>query len=58
LYDELEDPADAGRVLANVTTNEAGWLARHISDCIEKARAIAGDEIESELKVIPFSMLM
>jgi breast cancer 2 susceptibility protein len=58
LYDELEDPADAGRVLANLTANEAGWLARHISDRIEKERASAGDEIESELKVIPFSMFM
>lgn len=57
-YDELEDPADAGRVLANLTPKEAGWLAHLISDRIEKGRISAGDEIESELKVIPFSMPM
>jgi len=56
LYDDLEDPADAGRVLANLNSNEAGWLARHISDRIEKERASFGDEIESELKVFSFSM--
>lgn len=50
LYDELEDPADAGRVLANLTPAEAGWLARYMFDSIEKERARAGDEIESELK--------
>jgi hypothetical protein len=43
-------------VLASLTSNEAGWLARHISDRIEKERASAGDEIESELKVILFSI--
>lgn len=53
LYEELEDPTDAGRVLANLTPNEAGWLARHVADQIEKERSFAADAIESELKVIP-----
>jgi breast cancer 2 susceptibility protein len=54
-YEELEDPTDAGRVLAKLTPSEAGWLARHVADQIEKERAFAADAIESELKVIPFS---
>jgi hypothetical protein len=42
-------------VLASLTPNEAGWLSRHISDRIEKEGTSAGDEIESELKVLsPF----
>ena len=51
LYDELEDPADAARILANLSPREAGWLARHISGCIEKERANNGDEIECRLMV-------
>jgi hypothetical protein len=53
-YDELEDPADAGRILTTIHPNEAGWLARHIRNQLERERENAGEEIESELKARSF----
>lgn len=50
-YDELEDPADAGRVLTSLRPTEAGWLARHTRHQLEKDRERAGEEIETELSV-------
>jgi len=50
LYDALEEPSEAGAVLAGLSCNEAGWLARFIRDRIDKDRERAGEEIEQELK--------
>ncbi|RDB29022.1 Breast cancer type 2 susceptibility [Hypsizygus marmoreus] len=52
LYDELEDPAGASRILASVGPREAGWLARHIRDQSEKERAQAIEDLENEVKSI------
>ncbi|EEB96420.1 hypothetical protein MPER_04450, partial [Moniliophthora perniciosa FA553] len=49
MYDELEEPDDAGRVLARASVLEAGWLARHIRERVEKDQDRARDEIEKEL---------
>ncbi|KAK7058475.1 hypothetical protein VNI00_002109 [Paramarasmius palmivorus] len=51
MYDELEEPEDAGPVLARATAHEAGWLARYIRDRIEKDQDRVRDEIEKELNV-------
>jgi breast cancer 2 susceptibility protein len=51
MYDELEEPEDAGPVLARATSHEAGWLARYIRDRIEKDQDRVRDEIEKELNV-------
>ncbi|KAJ7654824.1 hypothetical protein B0H17DRAFT_1099452 [Mycena rosella] len=50
LYDELEDPAGAAAVLSRVSATTAGWLARFITDRVEKERERTGDEMEQELK--------
>lgn len=51
IFDELDDPADATRVLAGLPPSESGWLARHIRDLMRKERRSATEELESELKV-------
>ena len=51
IYDELEDQADASRVIGELGAVEAGWLARHIRERLEKERASAQEELEHEVKV-------
>lgn len=51
LYDELEGAAAAGPILARLSVNEAGWLARFMREKVEKDRERAGEDIERELKV-------
>ncbi|KAF9469825.1 hypothetical protein BDZ94DRAFT_1286396 [Collybia nuda] len=57
-YDELEDPAGAGAVLAGIRPNEAGWLARHIHQQIQKEQEHLEEEITTELKVCSFHYLL
>jgi len=52
LYDKLEEPSEVGPLLARLSCEEAGWLARFIHDRIDKDREKAGEEIEQELKSI------
>jgi len=52
LYDELEDPKKAAKVIASVTTNDAGWLARFIREKSSRDQEAAGEEIEQELQKI------
>ncbi|THV07479.1 hypothetical protein K435DRAFT_643336 [Dendrothele bispora CBS 962.96] len=52
LYDELEEPEDAGRAISRTSLNEAGWLARYIRTRIERDGESARDEIEKELENI------
>ncbi|KAL0581056.1 hypothetical protein V5O48_000949 [Marasmius crinis-equi] len=49
MYDELEEPEDAGAVIIRATSHEAGWLARLIRAKIEKGQETIRDEIEKEL---------
>ncbi|KAF5368607.1 hypothetical protein D9758_002203 [Tetrapyrgos nigripes] len=49
LYDELEEPDDAGRTIARTNGQEAGWLAKYIRERIEKGDESIRDEIEKEL---------
>jgi len=51
IYDELEDQAEASRVLGELGAAEAGWLALHIRERLEKERASAQEELENEVKV-------
>ncbi|KAF8971700.1 hypothetical protein BDZ97DRAFT_1901423 [Flammula alnicola] len=50
LYDELEYPDTAARVIARISPTDAGWLALHIRKQNEKGRELVGEEIEKELK--------
>ncbi|ESK92722.1 rad51-associated protein brh2 [Moniliophthora roreri MCA 2997] len=52
MYDELEEPDDAGPVLARASAHEAGWLAKHIRERVERDQDRARDEIEKELSDI------
>ncbi|KAF8910112.1 hypothetical protein CPB84DRAFT_1723940 [Gymnopilus junonius] len=52
LYDEMEYPDSAGRVIARVSSTDAGWLAMHIRKQSEAARERIGEEIEKEMKTI------
>ncbi|KAJ7269415.1 hypothetical protein B0H12DRAFT_1208887 [Mycena haematopus] len=58
LYDELEDPARAAGVMSRVSGSTAGWLARFISNRMEKDRERVEEEIDQELKVMPSRNLM
>lgn len=51
MYDELEDPAEASRLLSRLSANDAGWLARHVRHRLEADREKIGEEIEQELQV-------
>jgi hypothetical protein len=51
LYDELEDPLNATKTIASVTTNEAGWLARYIREKSLRDREAVSEEVERELQV-------
>jgi breast cancer 2 susceptibility protein len=56
LYDNLEDASTAVKVIASVTANEAGWLARYIREKSLRNCETVGEEIEQELQVhIQFS---
>lgn len=52
LYEDLENTSELGPILARLTPEESGWLARYVRAKIEKDREQAGEEIEQELKVI------
>jgi breast cancer 2 susceptibility protein len=51
LYDQLEDPEEAGLVVSQVSGPEAGWLAHHIRRQIECDQQRVREDIESELEV-------
>lgn len=51
MYDELEYPDTAAKVIARTTSYEAAWLALHIQRQNEKEREQIGEEIEKELRV-------
>jgi breast cancer 2 susceptibility protein len=51
LYDELEEPDDAGQTIARSSANEAGWLAKYIRERVERNQESVRDEIEKELDV-------
>ncbi|KJA28356.1 hypothetical protein HYPSUDRAFT_696943 [Hypholoma sublateritium FD-334 SS-4] len=52
MYDELEYPDTAAKVIARTTSYEAAWLALHIQRQNEKEREQIGEEIEKELRTI------
>ncbi|KAL1737877.1 hypothetical protein HDZ31DRAFT_51742, partial [Schizophyllum fasciatum] len=52
IYDQLEDPADANAALTQLSVVEAGWLAKHIRDSIEKEGERAREDIEKELETL------
>ncbi|PPQ69780.1 hypothetical protein CVT26_014168 [Gymnopilus dilepis] len=52
LYDELEYPDSAARVIASVSPKEAYWLAGHVRRQSELGRERVGEEIEKEMKSI------
>jgi breast cancer 2 susceptibility protein len=51
LYDELDDPSSAAKVITGVTADEAGWLAKYIREKSLRDREAAGEEVEQELQV-------
>ncbi|TFK41852.1 hypothetical protein BDQ12DRAFT_598942 [Crucibulum laeve] len=52
LFDELEDPTEAGAVIGRLSPKDAGWLAQHIRRRLESDRERVGEEIEKELESI------
>ncbi|KAF5385395.1 hypothetical protein D9615_001242 [Tricholomella constricta] len=52
MYDELEDLAEAPNVLKGLGKTESGLLARYIRGRLDKDKAHAGEDMESELKHI------
>lgn len=54
LYEELEEPAEAGAVIRRVTPNDAGWLAQHIRKRLEHDVEKIREEIQQELQVSQF----
>ncbi|EMD32562.1 hypothetical protein CERSUDRAFT_99292 [Gelatoporia subvermispora B] len=50
-YSELEDNPNVNQFLSTLTSSQAGWLARHIRQQIDKEREGTRDEIERELDV-------
>ena len=51
LCDQLENPEDASRIISNLNSTEAGWLARCIREKSIRNRENAVEEIEQELQV-------
>lgn len=51
LYDELEIPSQAAQIIASVSVNEAGWLARYIREKSLRDQEAAAEEIDQELQV-------
>ena len=51
LYDELGDPLNATKIIASVTANEAGWLARYIREKSSRDGEAVSEEVEQELQV-------
>ncbi|KAJ3837344.1 hypothetical protein F5878DRAFT_219187 [Lentinula raphanica] len=52
LYDELEEPEDAARVLSKTKGSEAACLARYIRERIERDHERVKDELEKEVDEI------
>ncbi|KAF7302766.1 hypothetical protein HMN09_00911700 [Mycena chlorophos] len=52
LYDQLEEKDEAAQVLSRVSGATAGWLARFITDRVEKERERGMEEIARELKTL------
>ncbi|KAF8899070.1 hypothetical protein BD779DRAFT_1431059 [Infundibulicybe gibba] len=46
LYDDLEEPSHASRLLGRLSQDDAGWLAKHIRNTIDKERDSAADGME------------
>ncbi len=51
LYDELEEPEDAGQVISRTRGSDAVWLARYIRQRLEKDQDSVREEMEKELDV-------
>ncbi|KAJ7597455.1 hypothetical protein C8J56DRAFT_320264 [Mycena floridula] len=51
-YDELEDPVDANRVLGQITSKDAGWLALHIRKQAELGHDKIREDTERELDTL------
>lgn len=51
MYDELEYPDTAAKVIARANSYEAAWLALQIHRQNQKEREQIGEEIEKELRV-------
>ncbi|KAK0208723.1 hypothetical protein DFS33DRAFT_1380217 [Desarmillaria ectypa] len=49
LYDKLEEPEEAGKVISAISPTDAGWLVRRIRKQLEKDQENLMDEIEKEL---------
>ncbi|KAK0465538.1 uncharacterized protein EV420DRAFT_966293 [Desarmillaria tabescens] len=49
LYDKLEEPEEAGKVISAISPADAGWLARRIRQQLEKNQENLMDEIGKEL---------
>ncbi|KAJ3750803.1 hypothetical protein DFH05DRAFT_1468596 [Lentinula detonsa] len=49
LYEELEEPEDAARVISQTNGSKAACLALHIRDRLEKDRERVKDELEKEV---------
>ena len=54
----LEEPSEAGALLARLSYDDSGWLARFTRDRICKQRERAGEEMEQELNVSAIILLV
>ncbi|TDL20958.1 hypothetical protein BD410DRAFT_772047 [Rickenella mellea] len=50
LFEELEGSSDAATYMKRLSREEAGWMAQYLRKKCDIDRALAGDEIEMELK--------
>ncbi|KAK0481755.1 hypothetical protein IW261DRAFT_1472286 [Armillaria novae-zelandiae] len=49
LYDQLEEPEEANKIISAISPTDAGWLVRRIRKQLEKDQENLMDEIEKEL---------
>ncbi|KAG7452267.1 uncharacterized protein BT62DRAFT_990538 [Guyanagaster necrorhizus] len=54
LYDKLEEPEEAGKVISAISLTDAGWLVQRIQKQLEKDQENLMDDIEKELAVSHF----
>ncbi len=57
LYDQLEEPEEAAKVISAISPTDAGWLVRRIRKQLEKDQENLMDEIEKELAVSYHSVI-
>ncbi|KAG6865765.1 hypothetical protein C0991_011962 [Blastosporella zonata] len=50
MYDELENPVEAPKVIAGLGRNECGSLARFIRERLQNEKGHAGEDMENELQ--------